>query len=74
MAHLDYNWAKLQAMKEKYGDAVTISDPGEVGSILLTSEHETKSIDEMVKEFDITLLDDYLKESREFRTKPGMME
>ena len=74
LAHLDYNWAKLRALKEKYGDAVTISDPGEVGSVLLTSEHETKSIDEMVREFDILLLDDYLEKAREFRTKPGMME
>jgi hypothetical protein len=74
LAHLDYNWAKLRAMKEKYGEAVTISDPSEIGSVLLTSEHETLSIEEMVKEFDITLLDDYLEEARAFRQKPGMME
>jgi hypothetical protein len=74
LAHLDFNWAKLRAMKEKYGEAVTISDPSEIGSVLLTSEHETISIKEMAKEFDITLLDDYLEESRAFRQKPGMME
>jgi hypothetical protein len=74
LAHLDYNWAKLRALKEKYGEAVTISDPGEIGSVLLTSEHETISIDEMVREFGITLLDDYLEASRAYRHKPGMME
>jgi hypothetical protein len=74
LAHLDYNWDKLRALKEKYGEAVTISDPSEIGSVLLTSEHETLSIDEMVKEFEITLLDDYLQDSREYRHKPGVME
>lgn len=74
LAHLDYNWDKLRALKEKYGEAVTISDPSEIGSVLLTSEHETISIQEMVKEFGITLLDDYLDHSRAFRHKPGMME
>lgn len=74
LAHLDYNWAKLRAMKEKYGENVIISDPGEIGSVLLTSEHETISIEEMVKEFEITLLDEYLSNSREYRHKPGIME
>jgi hypothetical protein len=40
----------------------------------LTSEHETISIDEMVKEFEITLLDEYLDNSRAYRYKPGIME
>jgi predicted amidohydrolase len=74
LAHLDYNWAKLRALKEKYGEDVTISDPSEIGSVLLTSEHETISIDDMAKEFEITLLDEYLDNSRAFRHKPGMME
>jgi len=74
MAHLDFNWAKLRALKKKYGEKVTISDPSEVGSVLLTSEHENKSIHDMVEEFEITLLDEYLDNSREFRHKPGMME
>ena len=74
LAHLDNNWAKLRAMKEKFGEDVTISDPSEIGSVLLTSEHETISIDEMVKEFEITLLDEYLDNSRAYRYKPGIME
>ena len=74
LAHLDNNWAKLRAMKEKYGKEVIISDPGEIGSVLLTSEHETISIDEMVNEFEITLLDEYLDNSRAYRHKPGIME
>lgn len=74
LAHLDFNWAKLRALKKKYGEKVTISDPSEVGSVLLTSEHEAISIHDMVKEFEITLLDEYLDNSRAFRHKPGMME
>jgi len=61
-------------MKEKYGEEVIISDPGEIGAVLLTSEHESISIDEMVKEFEITKLDDYLDNSRKYRHKPEMME
>lgn len=74
LAHLDNNWAKLRALKKQYGKDVTISDPGEIGSVLLTSEHETVSIDEMAREFKITLLDDYLDDSREYRHRPGIME
>jgi hypothetical protein len=32
------------------------------------------SIDEMVKDFEITLLDEYLNDSREYRRKPGILE
>ena len=74
LAHLDNNWAKLRALKKKYGKNVIIADPGKIGSVLLTSEHETISIDKMVKEFEITLLDEYLNNSREYRQKPGIME
>ena len=74
VAHLDYNWGRLTAMKEKYGPAVTILDPGKVGAVLITSEHESISALEMVKEFEIELLDDYFERSRNFRKKPGMME
>ncbi len=67
LVHLDYNWDKLRAVKKKYGDAVTITDPGKLGSVLITSEHESISSDQMIKEFDIELLDDYLNRSRAFR-------
>jgi predicted amidohydrolase len=74
IAHLDNNWAKLRAMKKRYGEDVVISDPGEIGAVLITSESENITAKEMAKEFEILLLDDYLNNSREFRHKPGMME
>ena len=74
LVHLDYNWAKLVALKEKYGDKVNIYDPGEVGAVMITSEHDDISADEMIKEFDIELLDDYFDRSRAVREQPGNME
>ncbi len=74
LVHLGYNWAKLRALKKKYGDGVTIYDPGEIGAVIITSETDKLSAVEMVREFNISLLDEYFDESREFRHKPGNME
>ncbi|MBN2375339.1 MAG: carbon-nitrogen hydrolase family protein [Sedimentisphaerales bacterium] len=74
LAHLDNNWEKLRALKKKYGKDVIIADPGKIGSVLLTSEHETITIDKMIKEFEITPLDEYLNNSRQYRQKPGIIE
>ena len=69
LAHLDYNWERLKKLKAKYGDAVTIHDPGKVGAVMITSEDKNVSAAEMVKEFDIELLDPYFDRSRAFRKK-----
>ena len=74
LVHLDYNWAPLRAMKEKYGPAVTITDPGLLGSVLIASEHETISIHDMIEEFELERLDDYMTRALEHRLKPGNME
>ena len=71
LVHLDYNWNKLKALKEKYGSLVSINDPGKLGSVLITSEHSTITADQMIKEFGIELLDDYMSRAREFRLKDG---
>ena len=74
LAHLDYNWERLRKLKAKYGPKVQILDPGCLGSVLISSEHETISIDDMIKEFDIELLDDYFTRAMAFRHKPGNIE
>ena len=74
LAHLDYNWERLRKLKAKYGTKVTISDPGLLGSVLISSEHETISADDMIKEFEIELLNDYLVRSLAYRHNPGNME
>jgi hypothetical protein len=53
----------------KYGKDVTITDPGELGAVMITSEHDRLSIDDMIKEFNIELLDDYFNRSRQVRLK-----
>lgn len=74
VAHLDENWTKLDQMKEKYGRDVTVFDPGYIGAVLITSESDTISAMDMVKEFDIELLDHYFERSIASRYLPGRME
>lgn len=74
LVHLDYNWERLRKLKAKYGPKVTITDPGCLGCVLVASEHETISVDEMIKEFEIELLDDYFARSLAYRHKPGSIE
>ena len=69
VVHLDFNWDKLTKLKAKYGDAVTIHDPGKIGAVMITSEDKNISAAQMVKEFDIELLDDYFNRSREVKSK-----
>ena len=73
LAHLDYNWEKLKKLKAKYGDAVSIHDPGKVGAVMISSEDKAVSAQQMVKEFDIELLDTYFDRSRMFRKKQMLL-
>ena len=73
LAHLDYNWDKLKKLKAKYGDAVSIHDPGKVGAVMISSEDKVLTAQQMVKEFDIELLDAYFDRSRMFRKKQMLL-
>jgi hypothetical protein len=74
LVHLDYNWGKIEQLKEKYGRAFKMDDPGYLGSVLISSETDEVSIDEMIEEVGIELLDSYMKRSIEHRHTPGNME
>jgi hypothetical protein len=74
LVHLDYNWERLRKLKAKYGPEVEITDPGCLGAVLVSSEHPTISVDEMITEFEIELLDDYFARSLAYRLKPGHTE
>jgi predicted amidohydrolase len=74
LAHLDYNWSRLRALKSKYGPRVRITDPGFLGCVLITSEDEKTTVDEMIGEFKIELLDDYMARALAHRHKAGNME
>jgi hypothetical protein len=67
VVHLDYNWGRLRALKQKYGRGVTVTDPGYLGAVLVTSETDGVSVQEMVREFEIERLDDYWERARAHR-------
>ena len=69
VVHLDQNWERLDALKRKYGPEVSIFDPGLLAPVLITSESESRTVEEMVAEFEIELLDDYLDRSRQARQR-----
>ncbi|MBU4212098.1 MAG: carbon-nitrogen hydrolase family protein [Kiritimatiellae bacterium] len=63
IAHLDYNWERLSAMRAKYGSRVQIFDPGYLGSVLVSSEADDISARDMAREFNLELLNDYFARS-----------
>lgn len=74
LVHLDYNWEKLSGLKKKYGTSVKISDPGRLASVLISSENPNVTAGEMVKEYGIEMLDDYLERARQFRLSEGNLK
>jgi len=54
-------------VKAKYGPGVTISAPGYVGAVLLSSNLDDVTSADMVKEFKIELWDEYYKRSVDHR-------
>jgi predicted amidohydrolase len=68
VAHLDGNWEKFAAARKKYGTLVGVHDPGRLGSVLLTSESPDFSAADIVAEFEIELLDDFLARCRRHRS------
>jgi hypothetical protein len=71
LVHLDGNWSKLTKLKKKYEGTVKIKDPGKLGAILVSCEDTNMTIDEMLEEFDIEILDDYFERARRIRLVPG---
>lgn len=67
LVHLGYNFEKLEALKKKYGASITIKDPGKLGTVLVSSENEKQKISDLLEEFDIEILENYMRRSREFR-------
>ncbi len=63
VCHIDYNWVKFKLAKEKYGEKLKIEDPGYVGAVMLSYEGDDKTVNDIIKEFEIELLDDYIKRS-----------
>lgn len=72
--HIDYNGGKFRSIKQKYGEKVNIHDPGLLGSVLLTSETDEFTALDIVREYDLLLLDDYWEKALAHRCAPGNME
>lgn len=68
VVHLDYNQDRLARLKLRYGRLVTITDPGLLGSVLVTSESDAAPVDTLLSEMGIERLDDYLARSLAVQT------
>ena len=66
LAHLDFNYDKITALKKKYKDKVEVKDPGNFATVLISSKSNSVGIDEMFDEFGIEAIDDYLARSLEY--------
>ncbi len=66
IVHLDHNWEKIRAAREKY-PLLKLSDAGFIGVVMLTYEGTDTTAKEIVKEFDMRFADEYLDWAREQR-------
>jgi hypothetical protein len=64
----------LSAMKAKYGKKVKVYDPGHLGAVLISSETDEFAIKDMIKEFELELLDEYLERSLTCHHNPDYLE
>lgn len=68
VAHLDYNWEPLNALRAQYGPKVKVFDPGHLGVVLISSETDEFTVDQVVREFGIELLDHYFARALDQQT------
>jgi len=74
VCHYDYNGQRFREMKKKYGPKVRIADPGYLGSVLVSSETDEFTVEEVLDEFHVERLDDYFKRALAHRHAEGNME
>ncbi len=65
MVHLDFNRQKFPDILRKYRDRIDLHVPANVGSALLTSRCDDVSAMDVVEEYELELLDDYLSRSQD---------
>jgi len=59
MVHLAYNQEKFPKIRRKYQDEVLIDIPANIGPAIIYSQTDKRSAMDIVKEFELELLDDY---------------
>lgn len=67
IVHIDYNADRVRRLKEAYGPQVKIETASPEAVYFLSSLHPDRSIEEMIEEFEIEKLDEYLDRSRAVR-------
>ncbi|NLE44168.1 MAG: carbon-nitrogen hydrolase family protein [Chloroflexi bacterium] len=63
LIHLDYNVDKLPTIARKYLDQVQIVVPPNVGTALIVSQSQERTAMDIVREFELELVDDYFQRS-----------
>lgn len=69
IVHIDFNAERVARLKQKYGPLVVIEAASPEAVYFLSSLHPDQSIDEMIEEFEIEILDPYLDRSRAVRAQ-----
>jgi len=65
MIHLDYNMRHFDEIRKKYVGKINLDIPAYIGSAMLSSVSDDLTAMDVVRNFDLTLLDDYFKASRQ---------
>jgi predicted amidohydrolase len=69
IVHIDYNQQRVAEMKEKYQERVRIEVASPEAVYFISSLHPEKSVQEMIREFGVETLDEYLDRARKERMK-----
>ena len=69
IVHIDYNAGRVAQLKRKYGERVQIETASPEAVYFISSLDVRRSVEDMIAEFDIELLDDYLDRARTERKK-----
>jgi len=64
VCHGDFNQAAVANVREKYGDQVTIRDPGQIGVQLHSYEGSDKTMPDIFRECNVEFADDYFVRAR----------
>jgi predicted amidohydrolase len=72
--HIDCNGVKFADIKRKYGPRVSIFDPGHLGAVLLTSEADDLTVDDVIADFELERIDDYFDRALRYQNDPAHIE
>ena len=65
--HIDYNHKQYDAMKAKYGDQIELNIIAPEAVFMLTCDHPEKTVQDIIREFDLELRTDYFARANRVR-------